>query len=364
MNTIIKLALVATLAIFAQNVQAQDDPISIERQLKDVKEQLSYLKGKRQLLIDGEKESLKRRVLYINSQLEKGEITKEEAEEQKMEFAEKVALNIENETAIIDNQIALVERNGKINNNVGTQVLLGFGQEDGEGKKIYGVTVNDGRVRRAKVYDRRTSSAFVIGAGFSNNIIDGTSLGDTYTLGRSGFTEFGWSWQTRILDNSNALRFKYGFSFNFTRISPTDDKIFVDTGEETILAPFEGNLRTAEFKNTQFIVPLFLEFGPSKKIQKEDYVRYSTHKQFKLGLGGFAGLNIGTKQKIISTVDGDRSKQSTRRNFNTNDLVYGLNAYIGVGTTSLYVKYDLNPLFKDNPIEENNLSLGVRFDFD
>ncbi|MFT6749305.1 MAG: hypothetical protein ACJAQ1_001243, partial [Flavobacterium sp.] len=31
--------------------------------------------------------------------------------------------------------------------------------------------------------------------------------------------------------------------------------------------------------------------------------------------------------------------------------------------TSLYVKYDLNPLFKDNVAKQNNISLGLRFDF-
>jgi hypothetical protein len=29
----------------------------------------------------------------------------------------------------------------------------------------------------------------------------------------------------------------------------------------------------------------------------------------------------------------------------------------------LYLKYDLNPMFKDNAIKQNNISLGVRFDF-
>jgi len=28
----------------------------------------------------------------------------------------------------------------------------------------------------------------------------------------------------------------------------------------------------------------------------------------------------------------------------------------------LYLKYDLNPLFKDNVIDQNNISLGLRFD--
>ena len=48
--------------------------------------------------------------------------------------------------------------------------------------------------------------------------------------------------------------------------------------------------------------------------------------------------------------------------FNTNDFIYGVSTYIGYGETSLYLKYDLNQLFKDNAVKQNNISLGVRFD--
>jgi hypothetical protein len=42
--------------------------------------------------------------------------------------------------------------------------------------------------------------------------------------------------------------------------------------------------------------------------------------------------------------------------------VYGLNGYIGWGWTALYVKYELNPIFKNNPIDQHNISMGLRFD--
>ena len=35
---------------------------------------------------------------------------------------------------------------------------------------------------------------------------------------------------------------------------------------------------------------------------------------------------------------------------------------IGFNKFSLYAKYDLNPMFKNNPAKQNNISLGVRFD--
>jgi hypothetical protein len=51
-----------------------------------------------------------------------------------------------------------------------------------------------------------------------------------------------------------------------------------------------------------------------------------------------------------------------KNDFNTNDLVYGLSGYVGWGATSLYAKYDLNPIFMEPNVEIRNVSLGVRFD--
>jgi len=48
-------------------------------------------------------------------------------------------------------------------------------------------------------------------------------------------------------------------------------------------------------------------------------------------------------------------------NFNMNIFNYGLSSYIGYKATSFYVKYDLNPLFKNT--ETRNISMGIRFDF-
>lgn len=48
----------------------------------------------------------------IENQLTAMEITKEEAEIKKMDFATIAAKNIENRTAIIDNQIELLKRSG------------------------------------------------------------------------------------------------------------------------------------------------------------------------------------------------------------------------------------------------------------
>lgn len=367
MNTIIKLALAATLAIFAQNVTAQDDPISIERQLKDKKDQVEYLKEKRQLLIDGEKESLKQRVTYLNAQVEKGELTTEEAEKQKMAFAEKVALNIENETAIIDNQIALVERNGRINNNVGTQVLIGFGDEDGDGKKVYGVTVNDGKVGNTTTrYDRRTYGELVLAFGLNNAITEnGGDFGDEFAIGRSRFFELGYAWKTRIFKNSGAFQFKYGVSLQTNKLFVKDNQTLVATESDPSFQEFPFELDKSQLRFSNLVAPVHIEFGGWKKEQKDDYVRYRLAGQFRMGIGGYVGVRLGTQQKLKYEVDGNRIKTKERRDFEGDNLVYGLSSYIRLGgDLSLYGKYELSTAFRSTQLGEiNNVSLGVRWDW-
>ena len=91
---------------------------------------------------------------------------------------------------------------------------------------------------------------------------------------------------------------------------------------------------------------------------------FKSHKSFRFGIGGYAGIRLKTKQILYYEDEyGDCVKQKTKKDFNASNFIYGLSAYMGYKATSLYVKYDLNPLFQDNAVKQNNVSLGVRFDF-
>jgi len=359
MNTITKFLTLVLLCSFMGQVNAQDIDQKTNNQLK-----IESLEDIKEIIQKEEREFLKNEVENINQRLDRGEISQEQAETLKQGAAQKRALNIENRIAIIDNRIELLKRNAEGYENVETETGaifgISFGGEDDEfrGFKIYG---NKHKYRK---YDRRTINELVFAIGINNTIIDGESLGDSYQTFGSGFVELGWAWKTRALDNSNALRFQYGFSFQWNKLSPKHDRYFVQNGNVTTLEDFPGNLLESEFRVTNLVFPIHLEFGPSKKIERETYFRYSMRRQFKVGIGGYAGFNIGTLQKLRYKEDGDRVKQKIRRNYNTSDFVYGLSGYVGIDNVSLYVKYDLNPLFKDQAFDQNNISMGVRFDLD
>lgn len=312
---------------------------------------VEVLKQKRKDVIAAEKEELRLEVEEINERLDKNEITLEEADNLKEQAAKKHALNIENRIAIIDNKIALLERNEESKVESDQTFIFSWGEDD--------------KKERMGYIDKRTSSTIVVAAGLNNALVDGQSLNDSdFKIGGSRFFEIGWSWRTRVFENSNWLRFKYGVSFQFNGLKPTDNRIFVEDGNLSELEEFRVDLNKSKFRMDNLVVPLYFEFGPSNKYVRESGTTFSSYKKFKVGLGGFAGFNIGERQKLKYKEDGDRVKEKLKGEYNTNDLIYGLSGYVGWGGTSLYVKYDLNPIFEEPNIEMNNISLGLRFDLD
>ncbi|EDM43746.1 hypothetical protein SCB49_09150 [unidentified eubacterium SCB49] len=321
---------------------------------------VSKLQQAKEQVVKDEKSALKAEVEAINARLEKKEITTEEADALKKEAAEKRALNIENKVAILDNKMALLQRNGALSEegeSIGLKLTIG---DDGN-EKVF----NIGNDQKDVVYDRRTSSGLVFAFGLNNAIGEGQSLDDSpYSIGKSKFAEIGWSWKTRIFKNTNWLRVKYGVSFQFNGLKATDNQYLVDTGGQTDLQVFPLDLDKSKFRMDNLVIPVHFEFGPSKKIEKENYFRYSTYNKLRFGLGGYAGVNLKTIQKLKYEEDGENIKEKIKSSYNTNNFIYGLSGYIGWGGTAVYAKYDLNSIFKDNPGAVHNVSLGLRFDMD
>jgi len=341
-STIIALWLVSII-----NLTAQEVDITITT------ESLELSKEK---IIEQEKEGLKLAVETINKRLNKKEIDQEEADKLKAQAAEKHALNIENRVAIIDNRIALLERN-----NQETIVHIGKNKvvvdvfDDGE---FISVSLN-----KDKKYDKRTTSRLVVAVGFNNLITEGESFNNTaIKIGGSRFFELGWAWKTRVFKESNWLRIKYGFSFSWDGLKPDDNQYYVDIGEETVLQVHPQELDKAKLRVDKLLFPVHFEFGPSKKKDYPSYFRYSTYKQLKFGIGGFVGFKMSSRQKLKYQEDGSNKKEKIKVSYNTNSVMYGLSSYVGWGWTALYVRYEINPIFKNNLVDQHNISMGLRFD--
>jgi len=365
MNTITRLIVYTLIVMASATLQAQEvEKDSVQKSENQLK--IKALNRLKTTIESQEKEFLKEEIKAINQRLDADNITAKEAEELKKEAAKKRAANIENRLAIINNKIALLKRNDNgYNANDGDDdgFLFRIGGDEGSSESFiyFGEKSQD----KPKKYDRRTTYDIVFAIGFNNALIEGQSLDDSpYKLGGSGFVELGYNWETRVFKNSNFLRFKYGFSFQWNKFDIKDNQFFVKNEDDITLEEFPSDLKKAKFRVTNLVFPIHFEFGPSKKRDYNNYFRYTTDDQFKIGIGAYGGVRLNSQQKLKFRNDGDKVKRKTKGDFNTSNFVYGLSGYIGVGHLLLYAKYDLNPLFKDQAIDQNNISLGLRFDLE
>jgi hypothetical protein len=331
------------ISIFLLSFGMQD----LQAQKEKVPQKTERLEQQKEQIIAEEKAALKESLEAISLRLENKEITTEEAKRLREEAAKKHALNIENRLAMAENERAWKLRNEK---------------EITENKEK---SKSSDKEKEYKSRNHRTSKQLVVAAGFNNAIRDGQSLNDLdFKLAGSRFFELGIAWTTRVFDDSNWLRFRYGASFQFNGLKPTENRYFVQDGDLTVLEVYPLDLDKSKFKMDNLVIPVHFEFGPSNKSETDDGTWFYTGRKIKIGLGGFVGINLGERQKLKYEENGDNVKRKLKGNHNTNDLIYGLSSYIGWGNTSIYAKYDLNPIFKDPNVELNNISLGLRFDFD
>lgn len=203
-----------------------------------------------------------------------------------------------------------------------------------------------------------------------NNLIENNnfnSLNDEdFALWESRFYEWGINRKSVLSKKSDWLSLRYGFSFMYNNLRATGNRYFVKNGDQTDLIVHPNELKVSRFRNLNLVFPLHFEFDTSrnKVIQTDEATYYKNSAGIRIGIGSYAGLNLNTKQFTeYFDAEGKRDLEE-KNNFNTNKFIYGSSGYVGYKWFSIYMKYDINPLFKNNPIQQNNISMGIRFDFD
>ncbi|GAB3980417.1 hypothetical protein GCM10028806_47920 [Spirosoma terrae] len=94
-------------------------------------------------------------------------------------------------------------------------------------------------------------------------------------------------------------------------------------------------------------------------VPRVSFYNASGKKVFHLGIGGFVGYRLDSYTKIKLP---NNDKEHDHASFYLNDLRYGLVSHIGVVGTSLFVKYDLNPVFQEGRGPDvRTLSFGIMF---
>ena len=346
--------------------------ISFEERAKAIASEIESVTTK-------EKNALKKEVEAIDAQIIAGEISADKGKQLKTKVAQEHAIAIETKVATEEAKLTELIKDqveGKFpdatqeSKRGGTTIVFG-GSTDSIGKNqtlinISSLKVYSGDADLKEKQSKRTTSQFVFAFGLNNVITDGGNLEDSdFRVWGSHFYEWGLTLNSRILKNNNLLHAKYGLSLMYNNLRPTDNRYFETNGNQTDLVVASNHLDDSRFRNVYITAPIHLEFDFTPKKLSADGTKtyFRTHNSFRLGVGGYAGIRVKSKQILKYEVDDLKIKEKQKGDFNVSDFNYGLSAYLGYGSTSLYVKYDLNNMFKDNNIDQNNVSLGIRFDF-
>jgi len=214
---------------------------------------------------------------------------------------------------------------------------------------------------RKKKQQQRTYSQFEIDWGWNNWFNDFEMVRDSpYELNHwnSAVFGFGWAGKTRLGSDNSKLYICYGGQFNWNNLRFRGSHVLEKTPEPNgimVIDDNENNYRISRFRQTHFDVPIMFQFDASKR---------GVDNSFTLGLGGYAGVRIGTQNRLkFDDFNGDRVKNIINNNFYGNPFRYGVVAQLGYGAFKITGKYDLSTVFRQDRDTPNYQIGSIAFGF-
>lgn len=211
------------------------------------------------------------------------------------------------------------------------------------------------RTSRKKDYYKPTKYNFDVDLGL-NNFINTNSqqeVPDLKPLG-SRYVSLNWHLNSQIGGRKSPFYLVSGLEFAFNNyMFERNYVIEEDVNDVTFFRrETEINYDKSKLTHSSVNVPLM----PMLKFKRQN-----GKESFKIAAGPFVGYRLGAHSKLKFEDDGRTQKDKIRSSYNLTDFQYGLTGVIGYGNLDLFVKYNMNDLFKDNRGPDANvISFGFR----
>jgi hypothetical protein len=347
----ISFVLAFTTLGLSANLYAQDNPKSEEKR-SDRKETQAAMKESAR--------KLRTEIDEIKERHRKGEISAEEMNDQIAAASERMASEMEALSKELAENIKVeveekVEMKGRREKPApptapdAPGVRIEKDEETGESK----VKV---KVKGKPKSPRRTETGFALTLGRNTMFREGPptegALYPETEFWRGGYSEWMVFANTRIGGSRSPLYLNYGLSlvYNKTDLGATS-RLNIADGRPSFEVPSGFALTKNRFENHYLNAQLGFKFAPKR------------NNSFHIEANGFVGARFRTKQVLEYTTDlNERVKESRRNNYGTNAFNYGISAAIGYDWVSLFARYELSSLFKDNSVYDfRPFSAGIRF---
>lgn len=171
-----------------------------------------------------------------------------------------------------------------------------------------------------------------------------------------------WNWNINIIDygfglGTDKVGIVSGLGFEFINYNIEGQNSIrkdPDTGEIVEYVPtYAGNITKSKINMTYLTAPLLLEFQIP-----------APHKRIYISGGVVGGLKLWSNTKTKYTVNGEKSKEKAKGDYNLSPLRWGFTARVGYRALGFYATYYMTPLFKPSLGPElYPFNIGLAFSF-
>lgn len=220
---------------------------------------------------------------------------------------------------------------------------------------------------------RKTKSFFEIEIGSSNWFEDGGFANQSdYTVKPWGSWYVGLNSKQRT-SIGGPLFIEWGPSVTWYNWKFEDESVRVSEGDNVINfmstaatntedVDFIKSKLTASYINFSFVPVLDFSYG-KKKYERNGKTRKMTtsvRRGIRFGVGGYAGLRLGSKTKFVVKEGGGRDREKDKDDYSLSNFRYGVRAQFGFKGLDIFANYDLNNVFQDGVRPElNGFSFGI-----
>lgn len=211
------------------------------------------------------------------------------------------------------------------------------------------------RIRIGDKETRKGTTGFLL-VNFGPNIVHSSlaPASPEFEPWRSWTANFGLLGSTRLGGPGSWLWLNYGLKIKFMGLRNEEDLILQINDKNPVFIPFEGGrIRSVAFTRSTLDIPLQLRIAGPKA------------NSLNVILGGYGGIRLSGQQSLrYRTPTGERARLELTDDYRIPLWHYGLTAAIGQRWWQVYADYELNNLFRENPLYDYRIfNTGVQFSF-
>jgi hypothetical protein len=317
--------------------------IGVSAQEYNFDQQLNLLTNQLDSLITQKNKLLRQNIDSLTQLVREQKISAEKANEIKTEIAKKYADEIDYAAFRITSKIKDLAKGKTIEH----KVVI----KNPEGEIGYTIRVIQNNRKKTKEIKKkkRTSSDWFIAFGINNVLVDGDieNINDSpYGIGNSRFFRIGKEWKTSFTKEKGPFYFTYGLDYTWNTLKPDNNKYHVVINDQLYLDTYPETLKYSKLRTKWLRAPVGIEW----------HIPGNSSRYLKIKAGGFARVNMTTKQKL--KVEGDK-KIVNKSGFDVNGFNYGFFGEIGGHSWTIMMEYDGLSFFKSR--DWKHFMLGLKW---